>query len=289
MLSRLMLVLALGATTLAQAQNSAPQNADWTKPFPPFRMIGNIYWVGSYDLSTYLITTPQGNILINTGVGDTAKQIKASVEQLGFKITDTKILTATHGHFDHVAGMAELKRMTGARLIVSEPEKTLLESGGKSDFRFGDTAGARFEPTTVDQTFTDGGKISLGGTELTAHLHPGHTKGATSFTLNVQENGKTYRVIIANMGSINPGVKVTGMPTYPRIGDDYARTFLAQKDMKIDVWLASHASQFRMHEKYKPGEAYNPERFVDPAGFLSSVQRLEKAYLDQLAKERTAK
>jgi metallo-beta-lactamase class B len=206
MLPRLMLVLALGATTLAQAQNAAPQNADWTKPFPPFRMIGNIYWVGSYDLSTYLITTPQGNILINTGVGDTAKQIKASVEQLGFKITDTKILTATHGHFDHVAGMAELKRMTGARLIVSEPEKTLLETGGKSDFRFGDTPGARFEPVTVDQTFTDGGKISLGGTELTAHLHPGHTKGATSFTLNVLENGKTYRVIIANMGSINPGV-----------------------------------------------------------------------------------
>jgi metallo-beta-lactamase class B len=289
MLPRLMLVLALGATTLAQAQNAAPQNADWTKPFPPFRMVGNIYWVGSYDLSTYLITTPQGNILINTGVGDTAKQIKASVEQLGFKITDTKILTATHGHFDHVAGMAELKRMTGARLIVSEPEKTLLESGGKSDFRFGDTPGARFEPVTVDQTFIDGGKISLGGTELTAHLHPGHTKGATSFTLNVQENGKAYRVIIANMGSINPGVKVTGMPTYPRIGDDYARTFLAQKDMKIDVWLASHASQFRMHEKYKPGDAYNPERFVDPAGFLSSVQRLEKAYLDQLAKERSAK
>src|ERR1700675_3860931 len=130
----MMLFLADGATTLAQPQDPAPRNADWTRPFPPFRMIGNVYWVGSYDLSTYLITTPQGNILINTGVGDTAKQIKASIEQLGFKLTDTKILTATHGHFDHVAGMAELKRMTGARLIVSEPEKTLLESGGKTDF-----------------------------------------------------------------------------------------------------------------------------------------------------------
>ena len=185
--------------------------------------------------------------------------------------------------------MAELKRMTGARLIVSEPEKTLLESGGTTDFRFGGTPGARFEPATVDQTLKDGEKISLDGTELTAHLHPGHTKGATSFTLNVQENGKTYRVIIANMGSINPGVKVSGMPAYPGIANDYARTFLSQKDMKIDVWLASHASQFRMHEKYKPGDPYNPERFVDPAGFLSSVQRLEKAYLDQLAKERSAK
>jgi metallo-beta-lactamase class B len=289
MFMRLTLLVALSATALAQAQNTAPQNADWTKPFPPFRIIGNIYWVGSYDLSTYLITTPQGNILINTGVGDTAKQIKASVEQLGFKLADTRILTATHGHFDHVAGMAELKRMTGARLVVSEGDKELLESGGAADFRFGDTPGARFEPVKVDRTFKDGDDISLGGTVLTAHHHPGHTKGATSFTVNVQEAGKTYRVIIANMGSINPGVTVSGMPKYPGIAQDYARTFRAQKDMSIDVWLASHAAQFRMHEKYKPGDAFNPERFVDPAGFLAAVRQLEKTYLDQLARERSVK
>src|SRR5262245_15327146 len=128
MLRRLGLIwLALGAVAFAKQNASQPnasqQNADWTRPFAPFHIIGNIYWVGSYDLSTYLITTPQGHILINTGVGDTAQQIKASVEQLGFKITDTKILTATHGHFDHVAGMAGLKRMTNARLLVSEPAK----------------------------------------------------------------------------------------------------------------------------------------------------------------------
>jgi len=283
-----MIWLALGATAFAQ-QAPAPANADWTRLFPPFRIVGNINWVGSYDLSTYLITTPQGHILINTGVGDTAKQIKASVEQLGFKITDTKILTATHGHFDHVAGMADLKTMTGAKLVISENDKELLETGGKADFRFGDTPGARFEPVKVDQTFKDGDTIALGGTVLTAHLHPGHTKGATSFTVNVPEGGKTYRVIIANMGSINPGVTVSGMPKYPGIAQDYARTFLAQKDMKIDVWLASHAAQFGMHDKYKPGDPYNPERFVDPAGFLRSVQRLEKAYLDQLSRERSGK
>jgi metallo-beta-lactamase class B len=263
------------------------RNQEWTRRFEPFRMLGNIYWVGSYDLSTYLITTPQGHILINTGVGDTAKQIAASVEKLGFRMADVKILTATHGHFDHVAGIADLKRMTKATVMVSEPEKALLESGGKSDFRFGNTASAQFAPVTVDRTFKDGEKISLGGTELTPHLHRGHTKGATSFTLEVRENNNTYRVIIANMGSINPGVKVTGMPGYPTIGDDYAKTFLAQKDMKIDVWLASHASQFSMHDKYKPGDPYKPDRFVDPAGFLASVQRLEKAYLEQLAKERS--
>jgi len=141
----------------------------------------------------------------------------------------------------------------------------------------------------VDRIFKDGESIALGGTVLTAHLHPGHTKGATSFTLDVPEAGKTYRVIIANMGSINPGVTVNGMPTYPGITRDYAGTFIAQKEMKIDVWLASHASQFRMHEKYKPGDPYTPDRFVDPNGFLDSVRRLEKVYLDQLARERAAK
>jgi metallo-beta-lactamase class B len=288
MLSKL-IGLVMIAGTLVLPQDAAAQNEEWTRPFQPFRIIGNVYWVGSYDLSTYLIVTPQGNILINTGVGDTAQKIKAGVEQLGFKIADTKIITATHGHYDHVAGIADLKKMTGAKVVISERDKELLETGGKADFRFGDSPEARFEPVKVDQTFKDGEKISLGGTELTAHASPGHTKGATSFTFNVQENGKTYRVIIANMPSINPGVTVAGMPKYPEIGKDYARTFIALKDMKIDVFLASHASQFRLHEKYKPGDAYNPERFVDPSGYLSSVQRLEKTYLEQLEKERAKK
>jgi metallo-beta-lactamase class B len=185
--------------------------------------------------------------------------------------------------------MAELKRMTGARLIVSEPDKELLETGGKADFRFGETPSTHFEPVKVDATFKDSDTISLGGTVLTAHHHPGHTKGATSFTLNVPDNGKTYRVVIANMGSINPGVTVSGMPKYPGIADDYARTFKAQKDMAIDIWLASHASQFKLHEKYKPGDPYNPDRFVDPQGFKAAVEQLEKTYRDQLARERARK
>jgi metallo-beta-lactamase class B len=185
--------------------------------------------------------------------------------------------------------MAELKRMTGAKVIVSERDKELFDSGGKADFRFGDAPGARFEPVTVDGTFKDSDTIALGGTVLTAHLHPGHTKGATSFTLNVAESGKTYRVVIANMASINPGVTVSGMPKYPGIAEDYARTFKAQKDLPIDIWLASHAAQFKLHEKYQPGDPFNPDRFVDPHGFKAEVERLEKAYRDQLARERTPK
>jgi metallo-beta-lactamase class B len=287
--SRLITTLAIVAVACVRAANSAQNNPEWTRPFPPFRIIGNIYWVGSYDLSTYLITTPQGHILINTGIGDTAQKIKASVEQLGFAMRDVRILTATHGHWDHVAGIANLKKMTGAAVVTSELDKELLESGGKADFRWGDTPSARFDAVSVDRTFKDGETVSLGGTTLTTHLHPGHTKGATSFTTDVRENGKTYRVIIANLGSINPGVRVTGMPAYPGIEQDYARTFKAQKAMTIDVFLASHASQFGLHDKYKPGDAYNPDRFVDPAGFLEAVTGLEKTYLAQVAKERTGK
>jgi metallo-beta-lactamase class B len=280
----------LACASLACAPPAFAQNdPDWTRPFAPFRMIGNIYWVGSYDLSSFLITTPRGHILINTGVGDTATQIKASVERLGFKLEDVKILTTTQGHYDHVAGMAELKRMTGARLLVEEQDKELLESGGKKDFRFGDTPDAQFEPATVDGTFKDSDTIALGGTVLTAHHHPGHTKGSTSFTLNVREGAKSYRVIIANMASINPGVNVTGMPTYARIGDDYARTFKLQKDMQIDVWLASHASQFKLHDKYKPGDPFKADRFVDPLGFKAAVAQLEKRYREQLAIDRAHK
>lgn len=280
MLQRLMVTLALAVPLFAQG------NKEWTEPFPPFRMIGNIYWVGTKDLSTYLITTPQGHILINTGFPSTLPLIREGVEKLGFQMKDVKILTATHAHGDHVAAMAGLKRMTGAKMMLMEGDVAVLESGGKADFRWGDDASARFEPLKVDVPLKDGGKIALGGTELTAHLHAGHTQGATSFTLNVREGGKTYRVGIMNMGSINPGVKVSGMPKFPGITEAYAKTYAAQKAMAIDVFLASHALQFQMHDKYKPGDPYKADRFVDPQGFRAAVEKLEKIYRDQLASER---
>lgn len=288
---RILLRAALAAACVCTAAVSsfAQTNDEWTRPTAPVHLIGNIYWVGTYDLSTYLITTPQGHILINTGLASTVPEIKKAVEQLGFKMTDVKILTATHGHYDHAAGMAELKRMTGARLVVNERDKDLFETGGKADFRFGNDPGAMFEPVKVDGTFKDGETLTLGGTTLVAHLNAGHTKGATSFTTTVTENGKTYRVGIMNMGSINPGVKMSGMPGYATIGQDYAKTFLAQKDTQLDVFLASHASQFKLHEKVKAAAAYSPDRFVDPKGYLAEVQRLEKLYLDQVAKERVAR
>ncbi len=287
----LLVACALPAILLAQAQTaqSLISNADWVKAFPPFRMIGNIYWIGTYDLSTYLITTPQGHILINTGLPQTVNQITANVVQLGFKVEDIKILAATHGHFDHVAGLAQLKKLTKAQMVMSAEDAALLESGGKADFRWGADPDAAFEPVTVDRKLKDGDTITLGGVVLTAHHHPGHTKGATSFTLNITEAGKTYRVGIMNMGSINPGVTVRGMPTYPTIGDDYVRTFREQKALTIDVFLASHASQFKMHDKYRPGDPYKVDRFVDAAGYRAAVDDLEMTFRKQMTLESRAR
>lgn len=281
------LLLSLGLFAFASAQ--IPQNPDWRRPFPPFKLIGDVYWVGTYDLSTYLIATDAGHILINTGFPETVPLIAAGVEQLGFKMTDVKILLATHAHADHVAGLAALKRQTGAEMWMTEADAAVLEDGGRSDFRFGDSPEAYFDPVPVDRRLKDQDRIELGDVTLTAHHHPGHTKGATSFTLTVREAGRDYRVVIANMGSINPGVTVSGMPKYPTIGDDYARTFAAQKVLPVDVFLASHASQFRLHDKYQPGDAYDPNRFVDPRGFSAEVERLERIFLDQLARERAAR
>jgi metallo-beta-lactamase class B len=263
----------------------AQPNPDWTKPFPAHRVAGNVYYVGTYDLACFLITTPAGNILINTGVDGSAPMIASSIESLGFKVKDIKILLTTQAHYDHVAAMAEMKRLTGARMLASEGDAPVLEDGGKSDPLF--TAPEyRFAPVKVDGRIKDGQKISLGGTELIAYSHPGHTRGSVSYALTVAENGRNYRVLIANIGSINPGTILIGNKKYPQIADDYAKTFREQKMLECDIFLSSHASQYQLHDKWKPGQAYSPDTFVDPEGYKAAVGRAETAYLEWLAKEK---
>ena len=280
-------VSACVASAMAGAGGLGAQDpAEWSRPFEPFRIVGNVYWVGTYDLSSDLITSPEGHIVINTGLAGSVPQIRANIEKLGFRVADVKILTATHAHWDHVAGMAALKQMTGAQMFMSAPDADVLESGGRTDFRWGEDPQAWFDPVMVDRRLNDGDTIRLGGNELRLHLHAGHSKVSSSFTFTVRDGSKAYRVGIINMGSINPGVRVSGMPKFPDIGDAYARTFAAQKTLAQDVFLASQASQFRMHEKHKPGDAYNPEPFVDPAGYRAAVQSLEDVYRKQLVSER---
>jgi metallo-beta-lactamase class B len=261
----------------------------YVKPFPPLRIVGNLYYVGTYDLAVYLITTPEGHILINTGVNDSVAPIRANIEALGFKFTDIKLLLGTHGHWDHVAGMAEIKRITGAQMMMHEEDTPLVESGGSMDYRFPQGRGPVFEPVKVDRQLKEGDKVKLGDVELTVIHHPGHTKGSTSFTYTAKDDGRDYPVLIVNMGSINPGVMVTGMPAFPNITDAYATTLKRQKELRPQVWVSSHAGHFNLHQKYKPGDKYDPNRFVDTDGFLAKIQFYEKLYNAQLQREREAK
>ncbi len=273
------------AAMLAQGAVQSPE--EWRRPFAAHRVIGNVYYVGTYDLACFLIVTPQGNILINTGLEDSPPLIRKSITDLGFKLEDVRWLMTTQAHYDHVAAMAEMKRLTGARVLASQADAVLLEDGGKSDFHFGPEYG--YAPVKVDERIADGQKLRLGGVELTAYVHAGHTRGSLSYGLTVHEGGKDYRVLIANMGSINPGVKLLHNARYPEIANDYARTFERQKALACDIFLSSHASQYGLHKKYTPGAAYDPERFVDPAGYRAAVESAENAYRRQLAEERAGK
>jgi len=279
------LLLIIAVSVMAQpAKNIAPD--EWTRPFPPLRIVGNLYYVGTYDLACYLIVTPAGNILINTGIAGSAAQIRSNVEALGFRFSDIKLLLATHAHFDHVSAMADVKRLTGAKLAATEAEVTLFESGGKTDFRFGEDQTAWFQPVHVDETLRDAQKVGLGGMELTVHLHPGHTKGAASYEFIVPEDGHDYRVLIANLPSINPGVTLLRNEKYPTIMSDYAHTLAMQKTLHPEIFLASHASQFGLHRKYRPGDSYQATRFVDPAGYRAAVDAMQAAFDAQLERER---
>jgi metallo-beta-lactamase class B len=279
-------VFAIGLTAQARFQQPPITDPNWTKPFDAFRIVGNFYYVGGYDLACFLITTTDGNILVNTGLGSSVSMIRANIESLGFKFADTKILLATHAHFDHVAAMAEVKRLTGARMLMNEADAQTLEDGGDTDYRYPDGRGAVFEPVKVDRRLRDGDKIRLGNTELTMYHHPGHTKGSTSFAFTTQDGARSYRVLIANMDTVNQGVKLLDSPAYPTIIQDYALTFRRQQELTPDVWVSSHAGMFGLHEKYKPGRPYDPDRFVDPEGYLATVKMFEQRYLDQLSREK---
>jgi metallo-beta-lactamase class B len=275
------------------AQNCMPEGASfpaaWFENYPPHRVIGPLYSVGGKDLSVFLITTSDGHILINTGMSNSTAQIKANLDELGFDMADVKILLVQQSHFDHAAALAEIKSLTGAELWATEQDAPILEDGGASDPHFGDCLDFRFAPIKVDKTLQQGSKISLGGVTLTTHLHPGHTEGSSSYTLTHEENGKTYNVVIANMGSINEGKQLLNEPTYPNVAADFANTFAAQLALPVDVWVAAHASQYKRDAKHQPGQAYDAEAFVDPEGFRSAVSSLQGTYEWQLAVERAEK
>jgi len=281
-----LVLLVLATPALARAQ-ADPASRAMNQPMAPFRIVGNVYYVGASDVTSFLIATPAGHILLDGGFVETAPQIAANVERLGFKLSDVKVLLASHAHYDHVGGLAELKRRTGAALAASAADALLLGRGGHGDFRFGDSL--TFPPVVADRILKDGDTVSLGGTVMTARLTPGHTPGNTTWTTTATERGKTYAVAFMGSMSINPGVVLLGNPNYPGIAGDYARSFQVMKTLPCEVFLGPHGSFFDLAGKARrlaAGEAPNP--FVDPAGCRAYLARFEAAYEDQLRREKRA-
>lgn len=260
------------------------QNEDYSRPFPGHRVIGSLYAVGTYDLGVFLITSEEGHILINTGLDDSTALIRQNMQSLGFRLEDIRILLTMQAHWDHTAALAEIKNITGAEMWATAKDARVLEDGGFSDAHFGGRES--FKPVQVDKIIKEGDLIELGNIRLTVYDHPGHTEGSSSYSMEVNENGRDYAVVIANMGSINPGKQLVVDPTYPGVADDFASTYLKQKAMQVDVWVAAHASQYGLHDKYRAGQEYSPDTFVDPDGFLKTVERYERIYMEQVAEER---
>jgi len=274
-------MLAVGAASRAQQLIPLPfVKEEWKTDYEPFRIVGNLYYVGTYDLAVYLITTPRGHILINTGLAGSAAMIRRHVEALGFKYADIKILLASHVHYDHVGDMAAIQKETGATVMVNEKDAPVLADGANSDYLYGGK-GMLFAPVQAGRLLHEHDTVSLGGMHIVALHHPGHTPGATSFLLDVQDGKHTYRVLIANMPSVIVEGSLKDVPAYPGIIADYAYTFKDLKAQRFDIWLAAHASQFNMHKKHKPGDAYNPTAFAGRSGFDESLSDLEKTYLEK--------
>ena len=283
------LFFSLVATTLLV---SSPANAQhqivpltiqpsWVLDYPPFRIAGNLYYVGSDDLACYLITTPKGHILINTGVAGSDTMIRRHIEMLGFKFKDLKILLTSHAHFDHVGAMAAIKKETKAKMMVDEEDVAVLEDGGNSDFDFGGV-GFLFEPVKIDRKLHDRDTILLGGMKIEVLHHPGHTKGASSFLFTVKDDKNSYQVLIANIPTILSETKFPSMPTYPNVQRDYAYTLDTMLKLQFDLWFAAHTGQFHLKEKHHPGDPYNPMAFADRPGYDAEIRERQEAFAKRL-------
>ena len=278
------LILAWPYASGAFAQNSP----DWTEPFPAFRIADNLYYVGSKGLANYLVTTPQGNILINSDLESNVPMIEASIEKLGFKFKDTKVLLISHAHWDHDAGSAKIKQMTGASYMVMDADVPVVESGGKSDFQYGDGPSFLYPPTKVDRVLHDGDEVRLGGTVLVAHLTPGHTKGCTTWAMKVTESGKTYNVVIIGSPNVNPGYKLIHNNNYPQIAEDYERMWSVLKSLPCDIFLGAHGGYFGLEEKYPRKKQGGMNPFIDPGGYKKFVAQKEQEFRTELAKQTSA-
>jgi metallo-beta-lactamase class B len=280
-------VTIVGLVVLLGTRHPALSQArDWLEPFPPFRIAGNLYSVGSRGLASYLVTTSEGHILINSNLEDSVAMLRASIEKLGFKYNDLKILLISHAHWDHNAGSALVRKQTGAKYMVMAEDISPVESGGKTDFQYGNDRSTRYPPTKVDGTLRDRDEVKLGDAVLVAHLTPGHTKGCTTWTMKVRDGGKIYDAVIVCSPNVNPGYKLVDNAAYPGIADDYARMFRTLTSLPCDLFLGAHGSYYGLeakHERMQRGEA---SAFVDPAGYKRFIAAKTAEFQAELKKQR---
>jgi metallo-beta-lactamase class B len=261
-------------TQLSLFQRNVGGPDDMTAAFPPHHVIGNIYYVGTRSLSSYLIVTPQGSILVNSTFERNVPTIQKSVEQLGFKFSDIKILLGSHAHGDHMEGDALVKQLTGAQVVAMAEDVPALEAmkpGGK--------------PHPVDRVIHDGDTVSLGETRLTAHLTAGHSRGCTTWTLQARENGKTYDVVIIGSLGTNPGFKLVNNADAPHIADEFVHAFKVSHELPCDVPLGSHPGMYNLDEKFAKLGKGGPNPFIDPDGYKLEVAIDEAMFKAVLAQQ----
>jgi metallo-beta-lactamase class B len=268
---------------LAQDQN--PLRGRPSEPVEPYQVIGNIYYVGAVGISSHIIVTPEGLILLDTGTDQMLPGIRTNIEKLGHTLKDVKITLSSHAHWDHVEGHAAMKELTGAQVMALGEDAAAISSGIDNS-----AAGAQgWNPVKVGRVLKDQDTVTLGGVTMQAHLTPGHTKGTTTWTTTLEENGNSYRVVFVGGTGINRGVKLLGNTRHPDIVKDYARTFRVLKELKADVFLAQHPSMYGMDDKLeqlKAGATENP--FIGPDEYQQFVEGEKSRYLKQLEEERSA-
>lgn len=272
----LLLVLSISFNIVAQ---KSEEERSWNQPVEPFKIAGNIYYVGASDVTSYLITTPKGHILIDSGFIETVPLIKANIAKLGFKLEDVKIILNSHAHYDHAGGIAELKRLTGAKFLASKQDMPLLTNGGLGDPNYNDRF--PYEGVTPDETFTDGRKIKLGGTSLRANITAGHTPGCTTWTTTAKEAKVKYDVVFICSTSA-PGYNLIDNKKYPNIISDYNTTFERLKKLKVDIFLASHGNAYELSDKIARMKASGSNPFVDREGYFAYLKRSEENFRNLL-------
>ncbi len=282
-------ILASASVPLAAQNNPAQGNPAWLTPFPAFRIAGNLYYVGSQDLGSYLVVTPRGLILINSSFEASVPLIKKSVEDLGFHFSDIKILLISHAHDDHCSGSANIVRLTGAKYYVMAGDVSVVESGGRTDFQYGAQKSHHYPPAHVDRILHDGDTVSLGGTVLTAHLTPGHTRGTTTWTLDEPQGSRFLHVVIVGSPNVNPGYKLVGNKAYPQIAKDYKRGFAVLEKLPCDIFLGAHGSYFDLIEKYPRWKDGDKTAFIDPAGYKAYIADRRQAFEKELQRQSAPK